>query len=301
MASSPTTITSAGWRSTAGSSAWTGRRRCELAAAVDVAADGEVRVALDVANAGPGCATRRRAAFDHAPDARGHRPPGGTGARTGRPLRRAHRAGAAGTLAGRRRNRRVAIAGGRSRRAPCATCGWARRDSDGEGERIVDGDIDDRTGNEYTDGTDRTTPDVGDLAGVSGGRRRRDRVLFGVRPVRPAFLRRAARNVAPGHLHDGLLRLLGTRGRVVGADDVPRNARPEASFKRPATPAMATSAVPTSCCSTARSTIFTERPFTWTRPSSWNRENSRLTVSSFRPRKLPISSRVMRSTNSVDE
>ena len=62
------------------------------------------------ANAGPGRATRRRAAFDHAPDARGQRSQGRAGARTGWPLHRSHRSGAARTVAGRRGNRCMATA-----------------------------------------------------------------------------------------------------------------------------------------------------------------------------------------------
>ncbi len=59
--------------------------------------------------------------------------------------------------------------------------------------------------------------------------------------------------------------------------------------------------VRTSWCSASRSTSLMMRPCTSIIPSWWNRENSRLTVSSLRPRWLPISSRVIRSRNSVDE
>lgn len=59
--------------------------------------------------------------------------------------------------------------------------------------------------------------------------------------------------------------------------------------------------VRTSWCSASRSTSLMMRPCTSIMPSWWNRENSRLTVSSLSPRWLPISSRVIRSRNSVEE
>ena len=55
------------------------------------------------------------------------------------------------------------------------------------------------------------------------------------------------------------------------------------------------------CCRPMRSHSLITRPCTSIRPSSAKRENRRLTVSSLSPKWLPISSRVMRSTKSVDE
>ena len=93
-----------------------------------------------------------------------------------------------------------------------------------------------------------------------------------------------------GDLHDGLLRLLGTRHRVVGADAVPR-APADRGARREHRVALAAADVRRAarCRQVAsqrvrRSISFTARPCTWIRPSCWKRENSRLTVSSFRPR-----------------
>src|SRR5690606_7237723 len=59
--------------------------------------------------------------------------------------------------------------------------------------------------------------------------------------------------------------------------------------------------VPTRLRSASKSTMRMFLLETSSTPSSWKRENARETVSSFRPRKLPISSRVMRRMNSLGE
>ena len=59
--------------------------------------------------------------------------------------------------------------------------------------------------------------------------------------------------------------------------------------------------VSTSRFNATGSRILMMRPCTWITPSRCRRDSSRLTVSSLRPRKLPISSRVIRSTYSDDE
>ena len=78
-------------------------------------------------------------------------------------------------------------------------------------------------------------------------------------------------------------RRAGPAGRLPEADD----ARP-AARERGACVGRARAAAqpcwPTSCFSAAGSSSLTARPCTWISPSSWKRENSRLTVSSLRPR-----------------
>ena len=56
---------------------------------------------------------------------------------------------------------------------------------------------------EHRHRTSGAPADAGDLAGIPGRGRGRARLLLDLRPVRAAFLRRAAGHVAPSHLHMG--------------------------------------------------------------------------------------------------